>query len=282
MGDFQIIKRLGSGAFGVTYLADYKGKQVAAKEFLLPAGGELDPKFKETVEREISNLRILSGTVCSKYMACYIGTVEQSVQGRMTTFMLSDYVDGFTLYDVFEKANKVLPFTLWPLMAQMILGLSYIHSKGFAHRDIKPENIMITKDFTIKYIDFGLACRNTCKLCPDTCKGNYFSSSMFEPPDYTKQPNNIEVEQGHDVWSLGITFYEMANGINSNPYNMIGNKIDFFTGIVRPSNYPYDGDSRTDLFIMSILLEDWRRSNINQILARFKENIFEQVWIYTV
>ena len=40
----------------------------------------------------------------------------------------------------------------------MLLGLNYIHSKGFAHRDLKPENVLLDKNYDVKIVDFGFAC----------------------------------------------------------------------------------------------------------------------------
>jgi len=83
--------------------------------------------------------------------------------------------------------NEIIPSPniLWPLFLQLLLGLNFIHNKGYSHRDIKPNNILITKDYTIKYIDFGIACLAECRVseCTNIC-GGINGTLNYMPPEF--------------------------------------------------------------------------------------------------
>lgn len=261
----SLLKELGRGAWGITYLAEYDGKEVAAKT--LRNRNDMTPERKDEFHREIEILRDLSQDGCSKYISCYIDTVSDNETGKI--YLISEYVQGNTLRSIIDTGNKISPNNLWPLMYQLLEGLKFIHDRGFAHRDIKPENIMVTPDFTLKYIDFGLTCMKKCQACSDTCTKNK-GSYKYLPPKWSKDSPSIATAQSHDIWALLLVMMEMING----------------KSFVRSEDGSYsfdykEDDGRTVKFLQESLvvnIED--RLTIGPLLLKFLDQIISRPWMY--
>jgi serine/threonine protein kinase len=147
-------------------------------------------------------------------------------------------VEGMTLHDWLQlriKDSNSPPDAelLWSMMYQITEAVVYIHSKGYAHRDIKLDNIIIEKNTnTLKLIDFGFACyKDECYIGP--------GSSGYAPPETYDDYgiNGVACAQAHDVWSLGIVFYLLAN--LRYPFNRIKeveNRKELLKSNYKPSN----------------------------------------------
>lgn len=270
---FQIVKNLQTEIFHTVYLANYNGQEVTAYS-KTPSGSMMtEEEIKETDEA-IANWKALG---CSKYILCYLNNVTVNSNDISNTYVISEYYPGTFLRDVLRQNLDILPFSLWPLMLQMISGLIYIHDKGFAHRDICPDNIWLADGFRIKYTNFTSACKYS------TCKIGSQANFSYESPEnvITGSARNIDDAKKQDIWALGITFYEMANGSNVYPYSEFNGQPNFRVGVTRTSQYKYD-DQRTNKFIMSILQVDKdKRPNADQLLVKFIDEIMTKVWIYT-
>ena len=91
---------------------------------------------------------------------------------------------------------------------QITDGLKYLHEHNIVHRDLKPQNILLTKNYTLKISDFGLAKVST-EMSETIC-----GSPLYMAPEILKyQKYNNKA----DLWSVGIILYEMLTG--STPYN---------------------------------------------------------------
>lgn len=217
---YELDDILGQGAFGITYLAYDKvyNNNVAVKIIdiseALKKGMDIDGVIKE--------IDILSGLSkkssvdldnngCHPYIVCYYDGFLSTYKNKYSLFIVSEYIDGINLYEWMKEnnSNKCPPNIdlLWNMMNQMIIALEYIHNKGYAHKDIKPENIMIENNNNkIKIIDFGLSCyKYQCNS-----KGG---TLIYMPPEIISKdyPNSLQGSQAHDIWSMGVVFYQLAN-----------------------------------------------------------------------
>ena len=88
----------------------------------------------------------------------------------------------------------------------MVTGLQAAHNQHIIHRDIKPQNIIISKDGKVKVTDFGIARATTAT---QTISTSVMGSVHYTSPE---QARGGVVDQKSDIYSIGITMYEMITG----------------------------------------------------------------------
>lgn len=142
---YKLLKRVGSGAFGLIFSA----KNVNTDELVAV---KLEPTSQiDTLTHEAAVLQRLTGTPGIPTLR-YYGIPDHN------RYMVIDLFDK-TLQGVSFDYKKAVPVPIVRMYAlQMMQIISAVHDKGFIHRDIKPENFMVKKDSEVLYlIDFGLA-----------------------------------------------------------------------------------------------------------------------------
>ena len=201
---FEIIKKLGQGAFGEVYSARNK----------LGAMGGIPPttvvikkilKSKASPEDILKELDVLNylRPYCQKYVLCYDGFFEDTDAYYITTEFLGHYVN---LGNAIKDNAIENPILQLKIAKNIVDGLKYIHAHEVAHRDIKPENIMVDlNNGDIKYIDFGTSCHGTLGCSVDDYVGTtpYMAPELFTP----KKHFNINDLKAIDIWATGITLY---------------------------------------------------------------------------
>jgi serine/threonine protein kinase len=262
----KFIKELGRGSFGVTYLAYDKQlhKKVAVKTISIDSTSREGTSNLETINAEIDSIKTLSRVPkCHKYIACYIDSFKDAFKNSATIFIISEYVDGGPLTTYIQEHNsKIYPTILWPLYYQLLLGLKFIHNNGFAHRDIKPNNILLTSDLNIKYIDFGLACLSKCNYiqCPNKCE-NIVGTTFYQPPEFFNGTfvNSFRASKAHDIWSLAIVFFEMANGDMTYPFDIYSKTGELFSEQMSNGDmtYPFDSYSKSEELLSEQMSNDY-------------------------
>lgn len=120
-----------------------------------------------------------------------------------TVFIVMEYLEGVTLRHILKKKLR-LPFQrALQILLQVCSGLDYAHRKGIVHQDVKPGNIFIEKNDRVKIVDFGLA--SPIGGCSNELPGTVF---YMAPEQIEGEP----VDPRTDIYSLGITAYEMVTG----------------------------------------------------------------------
>lgn len=155
LDEFRILKTLGAGYHAqVKLAADEHGNLYAIKQY------KKETANLGTLQHELSVMKALN----HENLACLVdvrenATYKEKDESTSKCFaIILEYVGGGELFDFIAETGKFEEKIARSYFHQMMNGLHYMHSKGYAHRDIKPENILLGRDFTLKLADFGFSC----------------------------------------------------------------------------------------------------------------------------
>ena len=198
MKDFQIIKKLGDGAFSsvhqVKKVSD--GAIYALKKVKM---GKLSDKEKQNAVNEIRILASVNHPNVIGYKDAFFENKESCL------CIIMELADGGDLLQTIEKHKKdKTKFTekqIWHYFIQIVRGLKALHDFKIIHRDIKCANLFMTKDGVIKLGDLNVSKVAKRGLLQTQTGTPYYAS----PEVWKEQPyNNLS-----DIWSLGCVLYEM-------------------------------------------------------------------------
>ena len=219
LGDYRIIRSLGQGGFGITYLAQNitNKKSVVIKENMPAAfshrsegtmritptgGGEVEQFFNWALERFLEEADTLT-----RLHHPNIVEVGESFTALGTAYYVMEYINGAELHIAAPPHHEIDEAWLRPILRKLLEALEYVHSCELLHRDIKPNNILLDKRGEPTLIDFGTARSLVSER----------SATMVESPGYSP----LEQLQQHskkgpwiDIYSLGATMYCLLTGQN--------------------------------------------------------------------
>lgn len=123
-------------------------------------------------------------------------------------FLVMEYVAGRSLAQIIHQESGPLPFPrARGYFEQALRGVQHLHLLGIIHRDIKPSNLLVTWDDRVKLADFGIA-----KFVWQ--QGETRTQKGVGTPEYMspEQARGGDIDLRTDIYSLGITFFEMLTG----------------------------------------------------------------------
>jgi serine/threonine protein kinase/Tfp pilus assembly protein PilF len=196
---FKIVDFLGDGGMGVVYRADdLKLHRPVALKFLPPELTDNLPA-KERLIREATALSSLQHK-----NICVIHDIDETEDGQL--FITMEYLEGDTVARIIESGPLSIERAIH-IAREVALGLSSAHKRGTVHRDIKPANIMLTKDQTVKILDFGVA-----EIVGREVRAKVAEVAGTVAYMSPEQAREEQVDHRTDIWSLGVVFYEMVTG----------------------------------------------------------------------
>src|SRR6266478_314095 len=206
---YRIIKKLGAGGMGEVYLAlDTKLDRKVAIKVLQP---ELlaEENLKKRLLREAQAVAKLDHpNICAVY---------DVNEADSFTFIVMQYIEGETLAEEMERQPLELSTAL-AIAEQAAEGLAEAHAHGIVHRDLKPQNMIITPRGQLKILDFGLAKQMHAS---DSVDFEAPTASLLSTPGHIvgtmpyMSPEQLQgepLDARSDIFSLGVTFYEMLAG----------------------------------------------------------------------
>ncbi len=195
---YEILGRVGSGG-----MADvYKGKDHKLNRYVAIKVLKSDYRSDEVfIKKFLSEAQAAAGLMHPNVVNVYdVG------QDRGLYYMVMELVEGITLKDYIEKKGRLSAKETVSIAIQLVTGLQAAHNQHIIHRDIKPQNIIISKDGKVKVTDFGIARATTST---QTISTSVMGSVHYTSPE---QARGGVVDEKSDIYSIGITLYEMVTG----------------------------------------------------------------------
>lgn len=210
INQYKILEKIGAGGQGTVYKAlDTKLNRLVVIKVLPPELTTKAANFKR-FEREAQ--------LCSQLEHPNICTIYDFNEDDGVFYIVMQYVEGKNVRQLVNGRPLELKSAL-SIEIQVCDALAYAHSKNIIHRDIKAGNVMVTKDGTVKILDFGLA-----KLMEEdrsdhlkgldraelTELGIPYGTATYAAPEQAK---GEKTDYRADIFSSGVLLYEMLTGI---------------------------------------------------------------------
>lgn len=200
LGNYRILKKIGEGGMGAVYLARDVGleREVAIKIISpeLARSSHLMARFR------------VEAIAQARLNHPHIVTIHSFEQQEDTYYIVMEYMDGKTLKEMLREKGKLPVELVLRIFLQLLEGITYAHRKGVLHRDIKPANIFVNPDGTVKIGDFGIA--KVSGINGLTRVGAAVGTPLYSSPE---QIRGEKMGTGTDIYSLGVTLYEMLTGV---------------------------------------------------------------------
>jgi len=211
---YEILGKIGSGGMADVYKAKCRklGRYVAVK--VLKPEYSNDEHFLAKFSAEAQ--------AAARLAHPNIVNVYDVGEEKDLHYIVLELVEGITLKQYIEKKGKLEIRESIGIAMQIAQGMETAHEHKIIHRDIKPQNIMISKDGKVKVTDFGIAKAPSSQTINSATMG----SVHYISPE---QARGGYCDERSDIYSLGITMYEMLTG-----------------------HVPYEGDSAVAVALLHI------------------------------
>lgn len=197
-GRYELLELLGKGGMGVVYRAADRELNLAVALKVLRPKLSYDPDFIEMFKREVTLARMLSHPNIIKIY-------DLNRMGNLW-FLSMEYLEGEEVKDIIIAHGKIDIERVEHIARQILSGLAHSHGRNLIHSDVKPQNIFVDYKGHATLVDFGVA---------RTMSSHSKDQPVYGTPGYIspEQINGEPATPASDIYSLGVTLYEMITGI---------------------------------------------------------------------
>jgi len=204
------LKRQGSVAHPTA-----SGEDLINQNFTIGKGAtSLIKMAQHTCTKHIAVVKMVNLPLHSKYFEHERSALSRLNHKNIVKLLSTDETNGYlfleyvpfpSLFDCIQQSGRLSEDIAFKIFYQLVDAFVHMHNLGISHQDIKPENICYNPStHQIKILDFGLS------LYDDPISTKFSGSPLYQSPEiHSKQPYN---RYSADIWSLGITMYEMLTG----------------------------------------------------------------------
>lgn len=194
---YEILGKIGTGGMADVYKAkDHKLNRFVAVKVLKPEFRD-DKTF---IRKFRSEAQAAAGLTHPNIVNVFDVGDDEGVY-----YIVMELIEGITLKEYIAKKGKLSIKEATSIAIQVSMGLEAAHNHGIVHRDVKPQNIIISTDGKVKVTDFGIA----RAASSNTISSNVMGSVHYSSPEQVRGGYSDEKS---DIYSLGITLYEMVTG----------------------------------------------------------------------
>jgi serine/threonine-protein kinase len=259
-GRYQVEARIGSGGMAEVYRGfdPVLNRTVAIK--VLHSQFARDTSFVQRFRREAQAAARLN-------QPNIVGVYDTGADDG-TQYIVMEFIEGRTLAEFMQTGRRPTPVQAAEIAQKIAAAIAAAHAQGVIHRDIKPGNVMVTRDGTVKVMDFGIARVLGPETAPQTSA--VLGTASYLSPE---QAQGGPVDARTDIYSLGAVLYELLTGqppfTGDTPVAVAYKQVNETPAV--PSSINPDVPARLDAVVMKALSKN--PSNRYQTAQEFSADL---------
>lgn len=217
--DFEVVKPISKGAFGSVYLSK---KKLTGEYFAIKVLRKADMVAKN----QVTNVKAERAIMMWQGESDFVAKLYWTFSSKDFLFLVMEYLNGGDCASLVKILGGLSEDWAKKYIAEVVLGVEHLHSRGIVHRDLKPDNLLIDHKGHLKLTDFGLsrmgligrqkrALKSPDEPDPDLFKQNHFSSQISGP---TSRSASFDYHPGLSPGQTPLMTPALAGGLDQPSY----------------------------------------------------------------